>query len=63
MASKADTYNRKNPHDTSALDHNHTIALTQGEKNTFRAHKIALGADKYNPARLSNAIDGNLVDN
>lgn len=38
------------------MDYNYQIAMQQGEKSSFRAHKTALNADPYNPTRIDNAI-------
>lgn len=62
MASAADTKNRKSGSSEVEITFNHEMANAQRDKTVFRAHKVALDADPYNPARLSNAIIGNLSD-
>ncbi len=62
MASKQDDYNRRFGNDESQISNNHNIAMAQGEKTSFRAHQVALSADKYNPARLSNAVQQKMKD-
>lgn len=39
----------------SEMNYNHQIAMQQGEKSAFRAHKISMNADPYNPNRIDNA--------
>lgn len=53
MASHQDTISRKLGGDQSHMTHNHSIARSQNEKTGLRAQKVALSADKYNPARIA----------
>ena len=62
MASSIDTANRKAGSDQSQTAYNHSVADSQRDKTSFRAQKVALGADKFNPARLDNAIQQKLSD-
>lgn len=48
--------------DNSSIEYNEKIAESQRSKTVFRAHRTALNADKYNPARLDNAIQQTLSD-
>ena len=57
MASEIDTKNRKAGSSDSESTYNYQIAMQQGEKSSFRAHKTALNADPYNPTRIDNAIN------
>ncbi len=62
MASKIDTENRKQGSSNSEMAYNYQIAEQQGQKTSFRAHKVAGNADPYNPARLDNAIQQKLSE-
>lgn len=62
MASDIDRQNRIQGSSEAEINYNYQIALQQGEKTAFRAHKTALNADKYNPARLDNSVQQNLLD-
>jgi hypothetical protein len=62
MASSIDTANRKAGSSQAEISHNHAVAHSQGEKSSFRAHKVALSADKFNPSRLDNAIQQKLAE-
>lgn len=55
MASTQDTSNRKYGNDESQMANNHELAMAQLEKNSFRAHKVALSADPFNPNRLTSS--------
>ena len=58
MASKQDLANLKAGSDQSQTTYNQMVAEAQRNKSAFRAHKVALDADPYNPSRLDNAILG-----
>lgn len=62
MASKADLASLKAGSDQSQTANNHEIAMAQADKTSFRAHKVSLSADKFNPARLENAIQQKMLD-
>lgn len=55
MASAQDTANRKAGISQDLMANNHAIAMAQGEKTSFRAHKVALSADPFNPNRLTSS--------
>jgi hypothetical protein len=59
----ADKKNLKNGNDDTSMTFNSKIADIQRDKTVFRAHNKALDADKFNPARLDNAIQQKLLDN
>ncbi len=63
MASSQDTNSRRNGNDESQMANNHSLAMAQGEKSSFRAHKVAMNADPFNPTRIDNAIQQKLLDN
>lgn len=52
MASKQDTANRKSGSDESQMSHNQQVAESQSKMTSFRAGKVALNSDAYNPERL-----------
>lgn len=62
MASPQDTANRKAGSSESEMNYNYQIAMQQGEKSSFRAHKTAINNDPYNPNRISNSIQQKLSD-
>ena len=43
----------KNRNDESQMEHNHQTAKSQRDKTIFRAHKVAMSADPFNPNRLT----------
>ncbi len=60
MASSIDKANRVAGSSQAEISYNYQNAELQGQKTAFRVHKTALLADKYNPARLDNAIQQTL---
>lgn len=62
MPSQQDTNNRKQGSSESEAQYNYQIALLQGEKTAFRAHKTALNADPFNPNRVDNAVQQKLSE-
>lgn len=62
MASSIDTANRKSGSSEAEITQNYETALQQGEKTAFRAYKVSLNNDQYNPARLANAIQQKLAE-
>lgn len=62
MASKQDKISLRDGNDVSQMDFNNSVATSQRDKNIFRAHKVAMNADPYNPARLDNAVQQKLLD-
>lgn len=63
MASKQDIANRRAGSDESQMSYNQGIAEAQRDKTSFRAHKVAVNGDPYNPSRLDNAIQQKLIEN
>lgn len=61
MASPQDIANRRAGSSEAEMNYNHQIAMQQGEKSSFRAHKTAMNADPYNPSRIENAIQQKLI--
>lgn len=62
MASQQDIANMKAGSDESQAAFNENVANAQRDKSVFRAHKVSLDADKFNPARLDNAIQQKLAE-
>lgn len=62
MASDMDKANRTNGNSEAEMNYNYQIAMQQGEKTSFRAHKTALNADPFNPNRVDNARQQSLID-
>lgn len=46
----------------SEMNYNHQIAMQQGEKSAFRAHKTSSNTDPYNPNRIDNAKQQKMLD-
>ena len=53
MASSQDTAHRRGGSDESQMSFNASVANAQKEKTLFRAQKVSLSADKYNPNRIA----------
>ncbi len=62
MASSIDKENMRNGNSNAEQAYNYQIAVQQGEKTSFRAHKTALNADPFNPSRVDNAMQQKLSD-
>lgn len=62
MASAEDTANRKAGSSEEEMANNHAIAMAQGEKTAFRAHKVAMSADPFNPNRLTSSNGNGLYN-
>ncbi len=62
MASDTDRANLKAGSSEVEANYNYQIAMQQGEKSSFRAHKVAMNADPYNPTRIENAVQQKLAE-
>lgn len=62
MASDMDRANLRSGNSDAEATYNYQIAMQQGEKSSFRAHKTAMNADPYNPNRIDNARQQTLSD-
>jgi hypothetical protein len=62
MGSQTDKENMRNGNSVEEASFNQNVAEAQRDKTMFRAHKTALSADPFNPARLSNATPQTLTD-
>lgn len=62
MASNTDRENMRSGNSDAEASYNYQIAMQQGEKSSFRAHKTAMNADPFNPSRVDNARQQKLLD-